>query len=100
MTTDPIYKSYMQLCMHIDGSQSLYLRIPTVWDDERKLWIGLIKTPKLQRLIYGEGENSFKLQNSFNLNLKKILEKNDELADDAFSLFQPLSYWDEMYDAN
>ncbi len=96
----PVSKSYMELCFHVDGGHNLYLRVPTVWDDKRKLWIGFVKTPKLQRLIHGEGKDSFDLQNSFNAAVSAFFEKGGELAEDAFSLFQPLSYWDEMNVAN
>jgi len=92
----PVSKSYMELCFHVDGAQSLYLRVPTVWDDRRKLWIGFVKSPKTQRLIHGEGKDSFELQNSFNAAISAIFEKNDGLAEEVFSMFQPLSYWDEM----
>lgn len=92
----PISKSYMELCFHIDGSQNLYLRIPTLWDDTRKFFMGFIKTPKTQRLIHAEGKDSFQLQNSFNMAIMTALQKQDEFSDEVFSMFQPLSYWDEM----
>ena len=92
----PVSKSYMELCFHVDGGQNLYLRVPTVWNDIHKTWIGFVKTPKLQKLIHGEGKDSFELQNSFNKSLNEILQKGDSLSEDAFSLFKPLSYWDEM----
>lgn len=88
--------SYMELCFHQDGGQNLYLRVPTVWDDRCKLWRGFVKTPKTQRLIHGEGKDSFELQNSFNKAIADVWEKNDDLAAEVFSLFKPLSYWDEM----
>ncbi len=52
--------SYMELCLHVDGGQNLYLRIPTVWDDINKQWIGFIKTPKSQRLIHAEGKGQLR----------------------------------------
>jgi len=96
----PVSSSYMELCFHVDGGQNLYLRVPTVWDDRRKLWIGFVKTPKTQRLIHGEGKDSHELQNSFNKAIATIWEKGEDLADEVFSLFQPLSYWDEMHASN
>ncbi len=93
----PVSKSYMELCFHVDGGKNIYLRVPTVWDDRRKLWIGFVKTPKTQRLIHGEGKDSFELTNSFNKSIADVLEKGDSLSDEVFALFQPLSYWDEMY---
>lgn len=89
-------ESYMELCFHINKGQNIYLRIPTVWDDRKKLWIGFVKTPKTQQLIYSEGKDSFQLKNSFNKVISTILEKGDDLAKEVFSMFQPLSYWDEM----
>lgn len=88
--------SYMELCIHVDGGQNLYLRVPTVWDDIKKGWIGFIKTPKTQKLISALGRDSFELQNAFNAEIAPILNKGDELAKEVFSMFQPLSYWEEM----
>ena len=92
----PISNSYMELCFQVDGGQNLYLRVPTVWDDRKKIWIGFVKTPKSQKLIHCEGKNSFELQNSFNKTIAEILEQGGSLGDEVFSLFRPLSYWDEM----
>lgn len=85
----------MQICFHIDGGDDLYLRVPTVWDDRRKQWIGFVKTPKTKHLIHGEGKDSFELQNSFNSAMANALEKEGEIADEVFSLFKPLSHWKE-----
>lgn len=93
-------KSYMELCCHADGGQNLYLRVSTVWDDINKQWIGFIKTPKTQQLIHGKGKDSVELQNSFIRVMAPILEKGDVLAEEVFSLFQPLSYWEEMEEEN
>jgi hypothetical protein len=100
--TNPVHisRSYMQLCFHVEGGQNLYLRVPTVWDDRRKLWMGFVKTPKSQTLIHGEGKDSLELQNSFNKAIADIWEKEDDLSQEVFDLFQPLSYWDEMYSSN
>ena len=46
----PVSNSYMELCLHVDGEQNLYLRVPTVWDDIKKQWIGFVKTPKTQKM--------------------------------------------------
>ena len=94
----PVSRSYMELCFHVDGSQNLYLRVPTLWDDRKKLWIGFVKTAKSQRLIYGDGKDSFELQNSFNKAISEICDKEDSMSDEVFELFKPLSYWDEMQD--
>lgn len=91
-----ISNSYMELCFHVDGGQNIYLRVPTVWDDRKKMWIGFIKTPKTQKLIYGQGKDSFDLQNSFNSSIANFFEQGDAMSDEVFSMFQPLSYWEEM----
>ena len=95
-----ISNSYMEFCLHVDGGENIYLRVPTVWDDVEKKWRGFVKTPKLQKLIHGSGKDSFELQNSFNREFSQVLNGNDEFAGDAFSMFHPLSYWDEMNDTN
>ena len=92
---EEIYNSYLELCFQQDGDQNLYLRVPTVWDDNRKVWIGFVKTPKTQRLILGEGKDSLELQNSFNKALTDLCDDNDELISEVFDLFKPLSYWED-----
>lgn len=87
--------SYMSLCFHVDGGEDLYLRVPTVWDDIKKQWIGFIKLSKSQRLIHGEGKNSFDLQNAFNKAIVDISEESPELSDEIFSMFMPAWYWQD-----
>jgi len=87
--------SYMELCLHIDRENNVYLRVPTVWDEIEKQWIGFVKTPKTQKLLHAKGKTSFDLQNDFNKTLKKSFE-DPEISDEVFSMFQPRSYWDEM----
>lgn len=85
--------SYMELCIHLDGQTNMYLRVPTVWDDIEKNWLGFIKTPKTQKLLHASGANSFELQNSFNRVLRE--EMSGELGEEIFSMFQPRPYWEE-----
>lgn len=92
----PFTNSYMELCFHVDGGTNLYLRVPTVWDCITNVWRGFIKTPVTQKLISASGKNSFELQNSFNKELHAIFEKGGTVADEVMTMFQPLSYWDEM----
>ena len=92
-------KSYMSLCLHVDGGHNLYFRIPTVWDEVKKKWLAFFKTPKTQKLIYADGTDSFDLEKSITVALSRAIEENGELGDEIFSLFQPMSYWDEMGDA-
>lgn len=86
--------SYMEMCFHVDGGENLYLRIPTVWDDMQKKWRGFIKTPITKTLIYGEGKNSFELQNSMNAVMQKHIESSYELADEIFCMFMPAFYFE------
>lgn len=88
-------KSYMELCIHLDGKEDVFLRVPTYWDDIEKQWIGFIKTPKSQKLIYGKGKDSFDLQNSFNHALNECFTGEKEFADEAFKMFKPKSYWEK-----
>ena len=88
-------KDYMELCLHLDGQENVYLRIPTVWDDIEKQWIGFIKTPITQRLISGNGKTSFELQNSFNHSINKYFQEGGEIAKEVFEMFMPAFYWDK-----
>lgn len=88
--------SYMELCLHVDGDKNIYLRIPTVWDSINKNWIGFVKTPKTQTLLHASGKDSFQLLSAFNEVINKYLQAGNDLFDEIFSMFQPLSYWDEM----
>ena len=92
----PISNSYMELCMHLDGQANVYLRVPTVWDDIEKKWRGFLKTPKSQTLIHASGKDSFDLQNDFNRALKSVFDRQDAVSEELFSMFKPLSYWEEM----
>lgn len=87
--------NYMELCIHLDGKENIYLRIPTVWDEANKQWIGFIKTPETQRLITGNGKTSFDLQNSFNLEISKLFEENEKMAEEVLSMFMPAWYCEE-----
>lgn len=88
-------QSYMEMCIHLDGKENIYLRIPTVWDDIEKQWIGFIKTPVTQRLIAGKGKTSFDLQNSFNVEMSKMMSESEELGKEIFSMFMPAFYWEK-----
>lgn len=71
-------ESYMELCIHIDGKDNVYLRIPIVWNDIEKQWKGFIKTPITQKLIYEEDKKSFDLQDSFNRKISSMMQENEE----------------------
>jgi len=88
-------KSYMEMCIHLDGKDDVYLRIPTVWDDIKKQWIGFIKTPTTQKLIHGEGKTSFDLQNSMNKSISEAMHESKEMGEEIFSMFMPSFYWEE-----
>ena len=84
--------SYMQMALRTEYGEDLFLRIPTVWDESQKLWVGFIKTPNSKELIYGSGKNSVALQNSFNSAIEEKLQ-NPELQEEVFSMFKPLKDW-------
>jgi hypothetical protein len=88
-------KSYMELCIHLDGKENVYLRVPTVWDSVEKQWVGFIKTPITHRLISGNGKTSFDLNNSFNINMSKLMAESEEIAKEVFEMFMPAFYWEE-----
>jgi len=85
----------MELAIHLDGKESVYLRVPTLWDDVEKQWIGFIKTPITNKLISATGKNSFELQNNFNKNVSKMMHASEEMGQEIFSMFMPSFYWEE-----
>lgn len=84
--------SYMRVGLHLDGKSSVWLRIPTFWDDRRKHWIGAMQTPETRRLIHATGKDHIELQNSFNAQLAEMFET--DMADEIFSMFKPEEYWE------
>ena len=88
-------ESYMEMCLNLDGKENLYLRIPTVWDDIEKQWIGFIKTPITQRLISGNGKTSLDLQNSFNRAMSEEFKKGGEVAEELYAMFMPAFYYED-----
>jgi hypothetical protein len=95
MRKNEVSSSYMQLCLHLNAEEDVYLRVPTVWDDVKKSWLGFIKTPKSQRLIHANGNDSFDLQNSFNREMRAVFQGGGAIAEELFNMFKPLAYWDE-----
>lgn len=85
----------MQLGIHLDGKCDVYLRIPTLWDDIQKQWIGFIKTPISLKLIYGSGKTSFDLEKSFNKAVHEVFSEGGEIAEELISMFKPLEYWEK-----
>lgn len=85
--------SYMQMALHMDGQESLILRIPTFWDAMEKQWLGAIQTPKTRKLIQAQGRDSQELQENFNIVMKKFLH-NPEYSDEIYKMFKPLSEWE------
>lgn len=97
MKLQPDTNSYMQLCLQLD-SGPLYLFIPTYFDATKKEWVGGVHLPKAKKMIIGRGKDSKSLEQNFNDNLRKNLE--GEFSEETFSLFKPLSYWEEMLGEN
>jgi len=87
--------SYMQMCLHINKEEKKYLRIPTVWDNIEKQWIGFIQTPISNTLISGKGKDTFELQNDFNKSMNDIFSKNDEVSKELYEMFMPDWFWDK-----
>lgn len=83
--------SYMCMRFHAHGGETKELRIPTFWDETRGMWIGVLKTPYSKTLITFQGVNSFDLQNDCNIKLREVLEKNDDLSKEVFSMFKKIT---------
>ena len=94
MKLQPHTTSYMQLCLNLDGSVPLYLKVPTFFDNTKKEWMGFVRLPKSSKLIYGRGKSSKELEQNFNDNIRESFES--ENSQEVFDLFKPLSYWEEM----
>lgn len=87
--------TYMDLCIHMDGKIDLYLRVPTYWNADTNKWLGMMKTPISLNLITGNGDNSESLQQSFLTNMKTMMSKCDDLADEIISMFRAKEYWEK-----
>lgn len=92
MELKPDTNSYMQIALHGNG-KTLYLMVPTYFDETRQEWSGFVHLPKVKKTVIGKGKTSNELETNFNDELKKAFEEHLE---ETYSLFQPLSYWDEM----
>jgi len=93
--TDLKSKSYMEMALHLDGEDTLILRIPTFWDAVESQWIGAIKTPKTKKIISATGKDSFELQNNFNIAISNSF-KVESLGEELFSMFKSKEYWEEL----
>lgn len=85
--------SYMQLSLHLD-EETLYLFVPTYFDATRGEWMGFVHLREAKKMIQGIGKNSKELEQSFNDKLREHFEGPH--SKEVFSLFKPLSYWEEM----
>jgi len=85
----------MELCLDIDGKDNLYLRIPTFWDAVGKQWAAVLKLPESKKLITAIGKDSLELQNNTNIELSRILKKEDEISKELFDMFMPAWYWEK-----
>ena len=84
----------MEMRLDTDGSDPIYLRIPTFLDAVKDQWIGAIKTPKTKKLITAAGKDSQELQNNFNIEISKLFES--EYQEELLSMFKPMCYWKEI----
>ncbi len=85
-------KTCMRVGLHLDGKSTVWLLVPTFFDDSTKTWSGAVQTPETKKLIYGSGKDSRDLEQSFNAMLKECL--SGEIADEVFSMFKSLEYWE------
>lgn len=88
-------KSYMEMCLNLDGEENRYFRIPTYWDAVKNQWIAAVKLPESQKLISATGKDSFELQNNTNIELSRIFQKQDEISKELFDMFMPAWYWEK-----
>ena len=86
--------SYMELCIHLDGKENVYLRVPTIWDNIHNQWIAFIKTPDTKMLITGKGKDSFELEHNFYKSIKALLEMEGPISEEVFGMFMPEWYWE------
>lgn len=82
--------SYMRLGLHLDGKNTVWLRVPTFWDDDANIWIGAVQTPETKHLISAKGKTSPDLEQSFNKALKAAFES--EIGQEVFQMFKPEEY--------
>lgn len=81
-------QGYMQLGMHTDRNKTLWLKVPTYWDESEQSWIGFVHTPITRKMIVGIGKNSRELEHSFNMELKKCIESSAEMAEEIVSMYK------------
>ena len=89
------FSSYMEMCMHLEGKNDVYLRIPTFWNDIEKCWVRFIKTPKSKKIIHSSGKDSFELKNNFNHVISAIFHENNDISQELFSMFKTKSELEE-----
>src|SRR5277367_6349215 len=85
---------YLEMCLHHDGEESVYLRVPTIWDSVKKQWTGFVKTPDTNRLIYAIGKDSVELQDNFSKKFSDVFHESPEISQELFSMFKPKKYWE------
>jgi hypothetical protein len=85
------WPTYIKMRLHCDGEKPKELRIPTLWDDVEGLWRAILQTPRSLRLIMATGLNSFDLQNDVNRKISEILERQDDLADELWEMFEEVN---------
>jgi hypothetical protein len=81
-------KSYMNLGLHLEGQEPVFLRVPTLWDSVELQWIGFVQLPISKHIISAKGQSSFELEGNFNIEISKAF-KDEKYVDELFSLFKP-----------
>lgn len=85
--------SYMEFGLHLEGQESVLLRVPTFWDTVNNQFIGAIKLPISNTIIHSFGKDSFDLQNNFSKEVAKAFS-DLTIADELFKMFKPKWHWD------
>lgn len=81
--------SFMDLRFTADGKKTKQLKIPTYYNEAKKLWTGAIQLPKSLKLISAIGSDSSQLEQNFNNAVEHFLQNHD-LADELFEMFQEI----------
>lgn len=91
-----ISEEYLELRIDKKGEDSIFLRIPKIWNDALQEWTVSIHTPKTNLLITANRKDSDRLKDSFR-RMFLILFDTALYREEILSMFKPLSYWKEIY---
>jgi hypothetical protein len=92
--TNKKYKTYMNLGLHLEGRDPVFLRVPTRWDAVELQWLGFVQLPVSKKIIHATGQSSFDLENNFNMEISKVLQDSPH-SEEVFSLFKSNEEWEK-----